>query len=45
MIATVSRIRDKSTDQKIFARTDLSVTDQTDKTDYGDNLHAVNIRE
>ena len=45
MIATVSRTRGKSTGQKIFARTVLSVTDQTDKTDYGDNLHAVNTRE
>ena len=45
MIATVSRTQGKSTGQKIFARTVLSVTDQTDKTDYGDNLHAVNTRE
>ena len=45
MIATVSRTRGKSTGQKIFTRTVLSVTDQTDKTDYGDNLHAVNTPE
>ena len=45
MIPTVSRTRGKSTGQKIFARTVLSVTNQTGKTDYGDNLHAVSTRE